>query len=223
MKEYITNAKREKIKYSIIAISLIITFIVNYYFFPEIEILYLTLKSKNESLYYLLSIIGWLAGPLTLPLIYSLIYIYIDNLLWVHLCKMDFFDTKIPNLNGSWEGKLISSKKDKETKKNIERIVKVTIIQTFSKISIKSEFFDAEGQTSTSYSSLCCLNNFISYYDLEFIFLNRSEEINTTSKEYSGYNKFTINKELDFMKGTYFTGRDSQQNHGKIELKRIVK
>lgn len=222
MKEYLTNVRREHYKYCIFVISFVLTSLFNFYLYPKVENLYSYLETKNESLYHILQLLGLLLGPLTLPLIYNLIFNYFENKLWKCLFKIRLISQVIPDLNGEWVGKLTSSRKNLVDGLPIERKVKVTISQTFSKINIKSEFFDNDKQTSTSYSSLCCLNNFDSYFDLEFIFHNTSEEVHTVSKEYLGFNKFKINKEVNLMKGSYFTGRDSEQNHGKIELIRLI-
>lgn len=219
MDSYATNIDRKKVVIYLTIISIVFSFIFNQYVYPIIDIFLNQCKIIFPDLYDVLDLVDLSVGPLTYGIIFLLLWYVYDRKIWKVKIKSS---NLMPNINGKWEGTLISSYKniDANQTEPTKRIMKMTIIQSYSCMSVECEFFDplTNEKTSSSKSDLIGLFDENGFIILKFSYDNHSKEISTLSKQYSGYNYLKINRELNKMDGFYYTGRDSGQNHGNIEL-----
>lgn len=159
----------------------------------------------------LLSEIGVSVSAVSLLSIFSILYWGFCKFLWKTKPITKF--TGIPNLNGDWEGKLISSYIDPKTNKNFVLDMTVEIVQDWNSISIKSTFPE-----STSYSKTASLHtNEQKGIILGFSYRNDSMKVDIDSREFSGYNELTYKNNT--LEGVYFANRNDG-THGTIKLKK---
>lgn len=162
-----------------------------------------------------LSIIGFDVSKLTFFALFGLLYGVFIKLAWKF--KLVVKLTKVPNLNGVWEGKLISSFKAPDTGEQIPPIdMSVEIKQNWTSMSVCCYF-----PKSTSYSKMTSLHiNDTKGCVLGFSYRNDSAEVTINTREFSGYNELVYKNET--LSGVYFTNREDG-THGTIELKRLKK
>lgn len=147
---------------------------------------------------------------LTAPIAFKFFYYLFNKYLWK--CKIIECFFKVPNLNGRWEGMLISSYHGNECK--ISMILDIE--QTWDSMICYSIF-----KESRSSSDIICLESVGSgKFVLKFTYKNSSHSIDCTIQEFSGYNELTLDQEKDTLEGIYYTRRFT---HGSIKLKRITK
>ncbi|ERJ13314.1 Cap15 family cyclic dinucleotide receptor domain-containing protein [Haloplasma contractile] len=145
---------------------------------------------------------------ISLSLLYWLIFNLFNSLLW----KLKIFN--IPNLNGKWKGKIISSYSDQSTK--TEKECTITIKQTFTKIKIKL-------QTDTSMS--CNVNGFLDItkvdsFQLSYEYENQANGNSTeTMNDHKGYCIVDFEPEDNSIIGfgNYFNDIKNRKSFGYIE------
>ena len=137
----------------------------------------------------------------TFGVVFMAVFYLFDRYLW------KYKSSKVPNLNGDWEGKIETSHNDGE-----EIDVKVTIKQTWSSISIILE--TANSRSKSEVASIMSKSRLVYQFFNEPLF--RSEK--TLHKHY-GVTMLDF-KENDILEGFYFTDRD-RKTQGDIYLERI--
>lgn len=143
----------------------------------------------------------------------GMIYLLFDKIIWKWnpIRKLH----NIPNLNGTWEGKYVSSYQN-ERNENVTGITKIIIKQTWSKIKIES--YGDKSESHSIIAGLLC--NGTNGIELRYEYFNKSNKnvIETMNKHY-GLNALTYNEKLDKLQGEYYTDKD-RRTYGTIEVKR---
>jgi len=142
--------------------------------------------------------------------------IFIEFIGW----RYSFFKwlINIPNLNGRYEGKLISSY-DNSTGNHLVKDCVIEIVQTASKFKIYSYFGDRnlELQTSSAISiSEEILKQDNGVFIIFCVFVNEPDILLKQLNNHEGTVKFLYNVESKSLKGEYYNQR---QHFGKIEVK----
>lgn len=144
-------------------------------------------------------------------LIFEILYICFDKWFW----KIPFMPfVEVPNLNGKWEGTLISSYKGRTIVKP-----EMTINQTWQNIEIRLK---TDKSTSKTISASFITKN---HKSIELIYHYESEPYPVgidTMHKFDGTGKVTFSEDIKSFSGTYYTGRDSM-NYGSIEFRKIEK
>lgn len=141
----------------------------------------------------------------TFGVVFIALFYLFDRHLWKSkLSKL----SKIPNINGDWEGKIETSHNGRE-----EIDVKVTIKQTWSSISIILETANSRSKSEVASISMSKSRLVYQYFNEPSF-----SSVKTLHKHY-GITMLDF-KGNDILKGFYFTDRD-RQTHGDINLKRI--
>lgn len=161
----------------------------------------------------LLSKLGVSVSGIPFLTIFSILYAIFSKCIWKN--KYVTKITGVPNLNGKWKGKLLSSYKDPQTGQLKEPIdIEMEIKQNWNSMSVHCYF--PKSRSSSKMISLhvedtkgCVLG---------FSYRNDSMDVAIATREFSGFNELVYkNDELD---GVYFTNRDDG-THGTISLKRV--
>ena len=159
----------------------------------------------------------WGAVPslLTVSAIYGLLACIFDNVLWKYAPFRLMH--KIPDLNGTWEGILESSF-------NGEKIpMKLTIKQTWTSISLKSEYCETSSYSYSNVAAICIKGN--RGIALYFGYTNNSKKIGNCPQIHDGYNILVLENK-DSLNGKYFNDRKNPNsaikggNLGTITLTR---
>lgn len=204
---------RAKVVVWIFVISMLISLILNNLFSNTIENLRICLEHSSAN--NIVKLLEWLeVNPnfFGIPFWYGIITFFYDKCIW----KLFKWWHHIPNLEGKWEGSLISSFNEKRIPMEME------IKQTWSKISFKSTFPKTE---SSSYSNVAAIyvdgNNGTEIY---FGFKNDSDSIADGLQSYNGYNILRLITE-DKIKARYFNERENPNykggNKGVFELTKV--
>ena len=149
---------------------------------------------------------------------YGFVSIIYEKLIWK--CKLLQVIHGLPNLNGHWEGTLLSS----YTSDPIP--MEMDITQTWSKISFKSTFPKTR---SCSYSNTAAIQiNDSEGISIYFGFRNQSNDISSKLQTYYGYNILKLENKETHISAIYFNNRPSSRkgqggNMGTFELDRIKK
>lgn len=160
-------------------------------------------------------IIGVVAKQLSIIAVFGLLYTIFSKWMWKLRVVKRF--TKVPDLNGEWEGVLESSYKDPNTKKPVILDITATITQTWNTIQVICHF-----PNSSSYSRTATLQiNANKGMVLGFSFNNDSKDVNLPVRQYTGYNELVYNGE-NKLEGNYFTDR-GRGTHGTINLTKKAK
>lgn len=121
----------------------------------------------------------------------------------------------VPNLNGRYTGKLISTFENK----GIEKKCVVEIFQTASEINIRSFFADKDSNLQTSLSesfSETIVKQRNDSYCIDFIFSNEPNVLESNLNIHGGAMKLHYYEDTNTLKGEYFNKRGNQ---GTIEVK----
>ena len=206
---------RAKVVVIIFVLSMIISLVLNDFCSGIIGGLVKYLE--NSRIKSVVNLLEWLeVNPnfLGIPFWYGILTVVYDKYIWKLLIKWH----QIPDLNGKWVGKLISSFGEKSIDMEME------IEQTWSKISFKSIFPQTN---SLSYSNVAAIyvdgNNGTEIY---FGFKNESYSVQNKMQSYNGYNVLKLfgNSKI---KARYFNERENPDpnikggNKGIFELERI--
>ena len=192
MHSYSIDDKRIKVLASIGGISFLVSFFI-------LEKINGFVDSINGLTY--INDIPYIREIPTFGAVFMAVFYLFDRLLW------KFKLSKIPNLNGDWEGKIETSHNGKEFD------IKVNIKQTWSSISIILETANSRSKSEVASISISKSRLVYQFFNEPFF---RSEK--TLHKHY-GATMLNF-KGSDVLEGFYFTDRD-RQTHGAINLKRI--
>lgn len=207
---------RRKVIVVIFGISIFISIIMKYLLSVPIEFIGECIK-KVELLKILLQIgnvLDVFLDIISAPVIYAILYWWFDKKLW----KTEYINKvlQIPDLNGEWTGKAKSSFGD-----NNEYTMKLTIKQTWSKISFVALFPDTNSKSESNCASFFIETN--GDKKIGFGFVNRSREV--SAQQYDGYNVLELDSENEIA-GRYFNNRDNSAfgidggNKGQFKLTR---
>lgn len=210
-------------------IILIFSLIANALLYKPIE-LFITFLCSNYSIINeiinFLDSIGIGINIFTLTTIFGLLYYLFDNHLW----KSKYINKlhNVPDLNGTWEGGLVSSFQD-ENNEPVKMYAYFKINQTWSRITIKSDF--SKEKKSENKLQLLNQNSSSSYSDtatfdidnvagpkLVFTYKNDANNPNLKIRNHSGCNTFIYKDNT--LSGMYFTDRGNG-THGSIFLTRM--
>lgn len=210
-KEYsLDNSKRRQVTITTLFISIIISYLL---YIPAMKVLesFSLLHCFNESFGYL-----GIMPNLSAWVIYKLLTYLFDNYIW----KQVFFWSGVPDLNGEWEGYLVSSH-DNKNAKVINRKMCLKIDQTWVTMSCRSEF-----DNSSSISKNIFLETDSGYAAvLKFLYTNQSIDVKSGMTKHDGFNVLVLKKDTDnndVLQGTYFTMR-VPLTEGSICLKKKIK
>ena len=160
-------------------------------------------------------------APSNVAIILGVLALY-NKTLW----KYPFFRklVTVPDLNGRYEGKLISDYTDGKGNK-IEKFCVIEITQTASSIKVYSYFkYDNDVLKNTSSISnledIYCGND--NFYHVRFIYQNQGSNTKDGFKKHDGFNDLKYFPDTNTLMGPYFTDPD-RKNKGIIEAKFISK
>ena len=160
-------------------------------------------------------IIGVVAKQLSIIAVFGLLYTIFSKWMWKLRVVKRF--TKVPDLNGEWEGVLESSHKDPDTKKSVILDITATITQTWNAVQVICHFPNSSSYSRTATLQINANNGVV----LGFSFNNDSKDVNLSVRQYIGYNELVYNGE-NKLEGKYFTNR-GKGTHGTINLTKKVK
>lgn len=130
-------------------------------------------------------------------IVFGFLYLAFDKFVWRCLSKV----LGVPNINGEWCGTLTSSHKINRMPTEID--MKLTVHQTWDKISFRAIYPNSESVSSTASIQIeASLNPIIA-----FSFINDSKDVKLKTKKYDGYNILTLNG--NNLSGRYFTNREN--------------
>lgn len=203
---YSVNSKiRSSVNFFLIIMSALIFFV-----FEEVGLIKLLINIESGSpVISELSRFSLFSIACTPVLIYKTLFCIFNKYFW----KISFIKrmTGVPDLNGRYKGKLIST----FNKKEID--MELCISQTFTQISFTSIF-----DNSISNSSLArILRDEESIACFDFIYDSDSNDIDVETGHHTGVNTLNFNKKNKKLSGRYFNDRGYQPNKGRIELKKI--
>ncbi len=209
----IDSSIRRKIIVILFVISLLLFIPMNAILTTVYNLIIMLLPS-TANFFNLLSEIGISVSAVSLLSVFAMLYFIFCKFVWKMKLVAKF--TGVPNLNGDWQGTLVSSHINPETNKKTVLDMTMVIIQDWNSISIRSTF-----PKSSSYSKTASLHiNEQKGIVLGFSYRNDSMNVDIDSREFSGYNELTYKN--DILEGIYFTNRN-EGTHGTIKLKKIKK
>lgn len=212
MHHYSINNNNRK---TAIVILSIISLILNSILYELIEKFISFLKIHCAFFDYFLNFldqIGLTVNFFTFTAILGFLYWIFSKKLW-KICLLKKHH-HIPDLNGTWNGKLISSyKKDDGTSTILN--ISASIKQDWDKISIHFTFPD-----SSSYSNYAALDvDANSGVELVFTYVNNSKNVDLKTRKHEGCNILNYDEQSNTLTGRYFTNRE-KGTYGNIELKK---
>lgn len=123
----------------------------------------------------------------------------------------------IPDLNGHWEGRLISSF-ETEPGKHVEKVCRLSIHQTWSSIMVL-----LNTDTSRSWSTMAAVYSRESpHFGLKYDYTNKPTSVLADDKmeEHCGTAQLLYSRESDTLNGDYYNGR-GRQTYGRFEFRRV--
>jgi hypothetical protein len=171
----------------------------------------LNLIKKND---FLSQVNNYLDTFSTLGLI-TIIFLFINYFGWKYIIFKWLIN--IPDLNGRYQGILISSFENSDGTK-VKKKCTMEIKQNASSIHIHSYFgdLDSSENTSSSYSvSEHLSEDTDGIFKLYYIFTNETEMLQTQLNNHIGTSKFRYYKDIKTLKGDYYNQR---KNNGTIEV-----
>jgi len=171
-------------------------------------------QSGLKQIYDLCNKLGVTTNFLGIPFLYGLLYWGYDKCIW-KLPAIRLLH-RIPDLNGKWEGTLISAYNNQSIKMNME------ITQTWSKVSFISRYPETKTVSESNTGSILIERDGI--LKIGFGFINRARHIK--AHMYDGYNILELDGE-DQLYGRYFNNRNNSNvnredgNVGTFELHRV--
>lgn len=144
---------------------------------------------------------------------YSIFYCLFNKLLWKWKIFQKIGLVKLPNLNGTWKGYVISSF-DEHSKKYDTTF---TIQQDWNRISILGKF-----EMSQSYSlTASVIVDDKRGITLSYEYMNEPNSPATETMEiHRGFNSLSLKPNGKEMSGDYYSGR-GRRNIGQLELKKV--
>ncbi|MEO7982541.1 MAG: hypothetical protein ABI688_00540 [Bacteroidota bacterium] len=158
--------------------------------------------------------INWLTHSFSTLSIIVLAILFVNKIGW----KWPFFRwlVDIPNLNGRYEGKIISSYKKDGQQENTEKPCVIEIKQNASFIHVQAYFEDPKTAQDTSKShsiSEEIVKEKSGFYSLHYIFLSESDVLQIELNNHGGTAKLNYYPDKKRLEGSYYNQRN---NFGKI-------
>jgi len=150
------------------------------------------------------------------PLLLVSIFLFVVNK-WGWKYKVFSWLVDIPNLNGRYKGKLISSFKDQQGNP-IEKECVIEIKQTASYLAVNSYYADSGNTKTTSEAKSLCFDIVKERDDsfvIRYIFTNEPDNMQSVLEAHDGTTKFKYFPDIKALKGEYYNHR---QNKGQIEV-----
>ncbi len=161
-----------------------------------------------------LAIPWWFDAPSVMGF-YGLFYSIFDRRLWRIPIIQKIGLVNLPNLNGNWEGYLLSSFDEHSTKYD----ARIEIIQSWTRISI---ILRTENSESHSIIATLTTEN-PGGIILSYAYLNEPKaNAKKTMHIHRGTAWLTLVKSGEMFEGEYYTGRD-RQNYGSLHFERFQK
>lgn len=198
MHEYSIDVKNNKVIFYLSVISLFISSVL------------------TTSINLLIVKIPYIEGAISITAIsiFGVLYSLFDKFIWKWEILNKLGITKIPNLNGKWEGQFQSSYH--EFKKDLP--VTLVIEQSWSRICIKGKFNHSNSSSNTA-SIKANLGKEVkllySYYNDK-----KTEYHKMGTSNHRGYANLKINGKS--MEGNYFNDPANNKNWGKMKLEKVV-
>lgn len=155
----------------------------------------------------------------SLVLVYLILKWY-DNKLWkygVGLLKI----VNVPNLNGTYEGDLISSHEDQSTGEQTKLKCVMRVYQTASRIYIEMDFINSNNTTTSKSHSEHVEDTPADYKILRFIHHNGGSFDYQELGQHHGLTELRYYPRTKEFKGTYFNS-PQRKTHGTINVKKIA-
>lgn len=173
--------------------------------------------TKINCIIQFLNLVDILPNIIGVSLVYGIITWLYNKYIW----KINIIQKihGVPNLNGSWEGSLISSFNN--TSIPMEMIVE----QNWNSISIIAKYPNTNSSSHSNTATIKLRDSRTTI--LSFGFHNQSTDVSTNMQEYDGYNILTINSD-NTITAKYFNDRPNPNsnirggNKGTFTLNKVV-
>jgi hypothetical protein len=143
----------------------------------------------------------------------SIGFVFVNEIGW----RLKIFNVKIfkwlvdlPNLNGRYKGRLISTYEDPETGKPVSKECVIEIRQNASKIHLCSYFSDDDGKSPSS-SSKSVLEQFVreksGFFKLYYIYENDTRFSEGEVRNHTGTSYFLYYPDIKTLQGDYYNQR----------------
>lgn len=150
----------------------------------------------------------------------SLFLTWYDRTLWkygVGLLKL----VNVPNLNGTYEGELISSHIDQATSQKTKLKCVMRVYQTASRIYIEMDFINASNTTTSKSHSEQVEDTPADYKIVRFIHHNGGSFDNQVLGQHHGLTELQYYPGTKEFKGSYFNS-PQRKTHGTIYVKKVA-
>ena len=166
---------------------------------------------------------GFAVGSVSFGIASYGVYKLFTKHIWKWAVARQIGVTKIPNLNGKWEGHLYTSYEDAEASETAEiehegltpMEATVTIKQTWDKILV---FLDGPDSTSESVAATILVEGH--WPTLTYNYDNSGDDHHDEKNPHDGTTMLKFNQKEDTLSGKYYTG-PNRENTGRLELKRV--
>lgn len=150
----------------------------------------------------------------------SLFLKWYDNKLWkygVGIMRI----VNVPNLNGTYEGELISSYIDQTTGEKTKLKCVMRVHQTASRIYIEMDFINSNNTTTSKSHSEQVEDTPADYKIIRFIHYNGGSFDNMELSQHHGLTELQYYPGTKEFKGTYFNS-PQRKTHGTIHVKKVA-
>ena len=177
--------------------------------------IYLSNLPETNALHYLSSW-GFIEAPTTIVIILFIFWI-LNNYIWKLLVIRKLFG--IPNIDGRYEGELVSSFTETEEQKGIYKTA-IEIKQTLTNITV---CLYTERSCSYSFTANLCKNN-NGNYELIYIYQNKTSAMGTNSdmRDHNGTAILRIFENGNILDGNYFNNPRERGRYGKIKVTKVI-
>ncbi len=193
--------KSERLVFLIIGLSVLVGYLVNVFIHPLVE--HASEPLKTFIIY---------TEMFTVPFFITIIFYVINRWGWKYWLFKWLVD--IPNLNGRYEGKVVSSYIKDE--KNVQIEFALEVVQTASSIHISSYYFNPElNEETASYSIIEEIEKQKNgIFKLFYLYSNMPGRLNSILTQHDGTASTTYFADIKKIEGGYY---NSRKNTGQFE------
>lgn len=156
------------------------------------------------------SVPWWLDAPAAIGF-YGIYYKLFDGVFWKWFAKIGMIGT--PNLNGTWNGHVLSSYDGHSTQKHAT----IEISQTWTKMCVV--FKNGTSRSKSITSSIITTN--VEGYVLRYEYQNEPKyNSESTMQIHQGFTRLTLSRDRKNLEGEYYTGR-GRLNYGTMDFSKI--
>lgn len=148
------------------------------------------------------------------------------------LCKLTAFLLHIPDLRGTYEGKLTSSfyLDDDPQKPQITKFIRLVIFQNLNGFYVDTEISDAKNSSDNSSTSESFTHNIAPLENgcflITYQYKNKPNKFHKDERTYQlnrhiGIVELVFNPKDKTLKGDYWNNQNDRKSYGKIELSQI--